>query len=140
MTETKFDFSFLKFFNILKGVHKVEKEDNIEPDWIDTRAPEAVRDKFRDCDEWCKTVGIERPKVKYPVLFGKGDNQYPGMMATDDIAPGEIIIKVPSEQIISTKVAYECEELKPIYFDHPELFGKHVDVADDNMLNTYVLY
>jgi hypothetical protein len=40
MTDTKFDFSFLKFFNILKGVHKAEKEDNIEPDWIDNRAPD----------------------------------------------------------------------------------------------------
>ena len=91
-------------------------------------------------DNWCKEVGIERSKVKYPVLFGKGDNQYPGMMATEEIAPGEIMIKVPSEQIISTKVAYECEPLKEIYYDHPELFGKHIDIADDNMLNTYVLY
>jgi hypothetical protein len=39
MTDTKFDFSFLKFFNILKGVHKEEKPDNIEEDWIDKRAP-----------------------------------------------------------------------------------------------------
>jgi hypothetical protein len=47
-------------------------------------------------------------KVKYPVMFGKGDSSYPGMMAMQDIAPGETIVKIPSSMIISTKVAYDC--------------------------------
>jgi hypothetical protein len=41
-------------------------------------------------------VGIWAPKVKYPVLFGQGDNAFPGMMATEDIGPDEKFIKVPA--------------------------------------------
>ena len=50
-------------------------------------------------------------KVKYPVMFGNGDNAYPGMMAMEDIGPGEIVVRIPSKMIISTKVAYDCVEL-----------------------------
>lgn len=64
--------------------------------------------------------------MKYPVMFGKGDNGYLGVMATEDIGKDEIIIKVPSHLIINTKVCYQCDELKEVFFDNPEIFGKHV--------------
>jgi hypothetical protein len=32
-------------------------------------------------------------------------------MAMEDIGPGEIVVRIPSKMIISTKVAYDCVEL-----------------------------
>ena len=59
-------------------------------------------------------------------MFGSGDNGYLGAMATEDIGEDEVIVKVPAHLIISTKVCYQCEELKDVYFENPQLFGKHV--------------
>jgi hypothetical protein len=42
--------------------------------------------------------------------------------------------------IISTKVAYDCEELQPIFLNHPEVFGKEADYNDDFILSTFMLY
>ena len=36
--DVKIDFSFLKFFNILKGVHKAEAEDNYTTAWLKKEA------------------------------------------------------------------------------------------------------
>ena len=58
-------------------------------------------------------------------MFGKGDNQYPGMVATQDIGKGEVIIKVPSKHIISTRAAF-YSELNEIFYENPEVFGKHI--------------
>ena len=74
------------------------------------RADKKTREKYRNLEKWKNAAGITHPKVKYPVMFGKGDNMYPGMMATEDIPPGEVMIRVPSNVIISTKAAYECQQ------------------------------
>jgi len=50
------------------------------------------------------------------------------------------MIKVPSKVIISTKAAYECEPLKELFYDNPDVFGNHVNYSDDNLLNTFILY
>ncbi len=73
-------------------------------------------------------------------MFGSGDSKYPGMLATDNIGKDEPLVKVPSRLIISTKVAFECEELKEIFYNNPEIFGKHVALGDDNVLDTYILF
>ena len=138
--DVKIDFSFLKFFNILKGVHKAQAEDDIDPDWFEKRADKKTKEKYQKFNKWKVAAGITHPKVKYPVMFGKGDNMYPGMMATEDIPPGEVMIKVPSNVIISTKAAYECEPLKELFYDNPDVFGNHVNYSDDNLLNTFILY
>jgi len=71
-------------------------------------------------------------------MFGQGDNKYPGMLATEDIKPGEIIIEVPGREIINTKVAF-YSELNPIFYDHPEVFGKHLSDGEDMMLYAFIL-
>ena len=73
-------------------------------------------------------------------MFGKGDNGYLGVMATEEIGKDEIIIKVPSHLIINTKVCYQCEELKEVFFENPEIFGKHVQYGDDNVMSAFILY
>lgn len=73
-------------------------------------------------------------------MFGAGDSAYPGMMAVEDIGPNEPIVKVPSRVLISTAKCFECPELKQIYYDNPEIFGKHVALGEDNVLNAYILY
>lgn len=73
-------------------------------------------------------------------MFGSGDSKYPGMLALDDIGQNETIVKVPSRLIISTKAAYECQELQKIFYDNPDIFGKHISLGDDNVLDAYILY
>ena len=73
-------------------------------------------------------------------MFGKGDNQYPGMVATEDIGKGEVIIKVPSKHIISTRAAFYSEDLKHIFFENPEVFGKHVVDGEDMMVHAFMLH
>lgn len=73
-------------------------------------------------------------------MFGQGKNGYLGAMATEDIGKDEVIVKVPSHLIINTKNCYQCDELQPVYFEHPELFGKHVQYGDDNVMAAFILY
>lgn len=82
---------------------------------------------------------MEHPKLQYPVMFGTGDSQYPGMMATEDIGKDEVMIKVPAHLLLSTKRCFQSE-LTLVYLDHPQLFGKHVPDAEDNILNAFVLF
>ena len=90
--------------------------------------------------KWCDDNGVWHPKIKYPVLFGSGDNRYPGCMALEDIGKDEAFIKVPSRLIISTQAAMLCEPLQQIYYDHPQTFGKHISLGEDNVLDAYILY
>jgi len=73
-------------------------------------------------------------------MFGTGDSRYPGMLAIDDIGKDEPIVKVPSRLIISHKAAFDCPELRDIFYNNPEVFGKHVNLGDDNVLDAYILY
>jgi hypothetical protein len=62
------------------------------------------------------------------------------MLAIEDIGKDEAIVKVPSRLIINTKVAYECPELQTIFYENPDIFGKHLSLGDDNVFDTYILY
>ena len=104
--EREVKFSFLKLFNSMKGIHKPMKEDEAELDYLEKRATDITMKKFTRFFDWCHSNGIEHPKVKYPVMFGKGEAKYPGMMATEDIGKDEIMIKVPSHMVFSTKVCF----------------------------------
>ena len=78
--------------------------------------------------------------MRYPVLFGKGDSQYPGMLAVDDIGPNEAVVKVPSKLIINTKVCYFEPALQQVYYENPDIFARHLNDGDDNLFNSYILY
>lgn len=73
-------------------------------------------------------------------MFGKGDAKYPGMIATEDIGKDEVMIKVPSKMVFSTKVCFQSEEMRHVFFDNPDLFGKHVGDGEDNVLNTFIMF
>ena len=72
-------------------------------------------------------------------MFGKGDSAYPGIAATKDIERGEVMVKVPSEYIITPKGAY-FSEINHIFYDNPEVFGKHNADGEDNVINAFLLY
>jgi hypothetical protein len=99
-------FSFLRLFNTIKRIHKPEPEGQYEADYLEKRADPSTKAKFKRFFDWCHANGIEHPKVKYPVMFGTGDAKYPGMLATDDIGKDEVMIKVPSHMVFSTKVCF----------------------------------
>lgn len=98
-------FSFLRLFNTIKGIHKPVKTAP-EEDYLEKRADAATKAKFKRFFDWCHSNGIQHPKVKYPVMFGEGDAKYPGMLATEDIGKDEVMIKVPSNMVFSTKVCF----------------------------------
>jgi hypothetical protein len=135
--ESNIKFSFLRLFDSIKGIHKPEKK--VEENWLTERADKKMREKFENFFKWCKDNGVESPKIKYPVLFGEGDNQYPGMLATEDIGKDEMIIKVPANMVLSTRVCFNSD-IKEIFFNHPDLFGMHMPDGEDNVLATYVMY
>jgi hypothetical protein len=108
--------------------------------WLQKKSTPEYRQRFKAFQDWCKKEGIKHPKVQYPTMFGAGESKYPGMIALEDIAPGEAIVKVPSKLIINTKVAYMCPELQQVWYENPETFGRHTSHGDDNVFNAYILY
>ena len=100
--DIKTNFSFLKLFNTIKGVSKPAKPGEADPDWLLEKRMEKTKQMYDRFFKWCDDNGIWHPKIKYPVLFGSGDNRYPGCMALEDIGKDEAFIKVPSRLIIST--------------------------------------
>lgn len=113
------NISFQVLFNHVKGIHKPSKEGEYDEDWINTRASQKEKDKWNSSEKYFMSQGVIRPKVKYPVLFGKGKNTYPGMMATEDIGQNETLVQVPGKLIINTKKAYYCKELNHIFRENP---------------------
>ena len=100
--DIKTHFSFLRLFNTIKGVAKPAKPNEFDTEWLNDPKVKKTKEKFDKFFAWCDKNGIEHPKIKYPVMFGKGDNQYPGCMAMEDIGKDEAFIKVPSRLIVST--------------------------------------
>ena len=90
--DIKTQFSFLKLFNTIKGVGKPAKEGEYDDQWLNTPEMRAKKAKFDKFLAWCDDNGIEHPKIKYPVLFGSGENRYPGCMALEDIGKNEAFI------------------------------------------------
>lgn len=138
--EIKTHFSFLKLFNTIKGVAKPAKEGEFDEHWLSDPKVIKTKQRFDKFFAWCDANGIEHPKIKYPVMFGSGDNRFPGCMATEDIGRNEAFIKVPSRLIISTQAAMLCEPLQQMFYEHPNIFGKHISLGEDNVLDAYILY
>ena len=110
--EIKTHFSFLKLFNTIKGITKPCKPGEYDANWLNDPKVKKTKERFDIFLAWCDAEGIQRPKIQYPVLFGSGDNRFPGCMATENIGKDEVFIKVPSRIIISTQRATLCEPLK----------------------------
>ena len=89
--------------------------------------------------KWAHDNGVTHPKILYPAFFGEGDAAYPGCLALEDIQEDEIIIRVPGHLVLTAKVAY-YSELHPVFYEHPELFGRHASEGEDLMIAVYVLY
>jgi len=139
-TETPIAFSFLRLNNLAKGLFKPHAADDADRDWVEKRAPPKEKAAWQAYTKHMKDVGVVAPKLKYPVMFGKGDNQYPGLMAVEDVGKFEVMIKVPSSQLINTKKAFYCPELRQVFYDNPLVFGKHVFDGEDNVFHTFVLW
>ena len=63
-------FSFLKFYNFIKHVHKALPDTDYEITWFKRKSPKEYRQRFKRFFEWCDREGITHPKVRYPILFG----------------------------------------------------------------------
>ena len=134
----KDNFSFNRLFNHVKGIEKAYQEDQIDTKWLETSANDEQKNSWKEFYKYCDKQGIQRDKIQYPVLFGKGDSRYQGAAANVDIEKGDIIVRVPSELIITTKKAY-FSEIQHIFYDHPEVFGKHKADGEDMVINAFLL-
>ena len=85
MTDTKINISFLKINNAAKGICKPHDAADVDPNWLEERASKKDRADWNEYIKHYESVGVTHPKVKYPVMFGRGKNQFPGIMAIDDI-------------------------------------------------------
>ena len=126
--------------NAVKGIGKVHEPSEVQPDWLEKGAPKKAKAEWNEYLRYYRKNGVKHPKIKYPVMFGKGDNQYPGCMATEAIPKGEVMIRVPSKHIINTKKAFYAEGLRSIYYEHPEVFGKSNYDGEENILYTFILH
>ena len=99
--DLKKQFSFLRHFNEIKGVGKAVKAGEFDTEWLEDPKMQKCKEKYDQFFAWCDANGIKHPKIKYPVLFGKGDNRFPGCMALEDIGREEPLISVPSHLVIS---------------------------------------
>ena len=91
---------------------KACKPGEADQNWLKDPKVKATKAKFDKFLKWCDNNQIVRPKIQYPVLFGTGDNKYPGCMALEDIGKNEPFVTVPSRIIISTQRAMLCEPLQ----------------------------
>lgn len=62
-----------------------------------------------------------------------------GMLATEDIGKNEIICKVPSKYIINTRAAF-FSDINEIFYENPEVFGKHVQDGEDMIVTSFILH
>ena len=60
-------------------------------------------------------------------------------MATEDIDKNDLIVKIPAKLLITTKVAF-YSDINKIFYENPEVFGKHVHDGEDNVLNAFIMY
>ena len=138
MSETRVNISFLKLNNHVKGINKPFPKSEVHSNWLQKEAKPVEKKNWNEYLKHYEEVGITHPKVKYPVLFGKGNNRYPGMLAVEDIQKDDIICKVPGREIISTRAAF-YSDINHIFYNHPEVFGKHVSDGEDMMLHAFIL-
>jgi len=61
------------------------------------------------------------------------------MLALQDIEKNEVICRVPSREIITTRAAF-YSDLQPLFYEHPELFGKHVHEGEDMIIHAFILH
>lgn len=61
------------------------------------------------------------------------------MLATEDIGSDETILTVPSKLVFSTKICY-YGGIREVFYDNPDVFGKHVSDGEDNILTSFVMY
>ena len=140
MTDTSFKFSFLLMNNLTKGIHRAYKEDEVDAEWLEKRASAKEKKEWTEYLNYYKKVGVTFPKVKYPVMFGKGDNSFLGTLAMEDIGQETTVVSVPSSEIINSKKAFYCEELRQVFYDNPQVFGKHTKEGEDNVFHTFILW
>lgn len=83
--DTECNVSFLKLFNHIKGIGRAHPSEDIDAEWLKKKGNSADKKKWGDYHSHYEKNGVTHPKLQYPVLFGQGDNQYPGMLALEDI-------------------------------------------------------
>ena len=74
MTDTKINISFLKINNAAKGICKPHDAADVDPNWLEERASKKDRADWNKYIKHYESVGVTHPKVKYPVMFGRGKN------------------------------------------------------------------
>ena len=62
------------------------------------------------------------------------------MLATEDIGPNEPLVTVPGRLALSTAKAFREPALQHVWYENPDVFGKHVNLGEDKTLLAYILY
>jgi hypothetical protein len=125
-------FTFKNYYNSLKSIGKQTTST--------TEMPTDLKEKVSKFIEWINTEGIWYKDITYPAFFTSPEGfTYPGILANEKIGPNQIIIKVPSEMILSTQAAYKSE-LNGLFKLHAEIYSPVSAAWEDYVLITYIMY
>ena len=95
-----------------------------------------------------RTVGIEVLKswmvsegceISQKIGYFEGEKGVGGIVAKEEIGPGEVLALIKKDVILSTELL-EGSELERIFLCYPDFFGKENPEGQDNQFLTLVLY
>jgi len=130
----KIKFSFSQYFAKQKQIGY--------PALFNYKLSEENQAKWNIFNKWIDQNGVYHEKIAYPAIFSARKGiEYMGMIALENINENEIIVKVPSKIIISTKVAY-YSDLNAIFKKSPSIFAPKENPRywEDFILISFILY
>lgn len=115
----------------LRHMKNLRKEDPLSQEITDPDAPINQYYKF------LASKGLKSNKIAPALFKTKNDQYYLGIMAKEKIYENEILLKVPRNLILSTKIAY-FSEIKLVFDENIDFF---CDLSwEDKILLTFLLY
>ena len=91
---------------------------------------------FSEVFQLARSIGLRiNPKLRYPVEFPPG---YLGLQTTEELLPGEELISIPIENVITLKLT-NTPELQEIYESNPEVFSLPSLAHENNRLIVFLI-
>lgn len=94
-----------------------------------------ISDVIKEYFEWAIRRGIQLDKIEYPVRFQPG---YIGSRAKENINPGETIISVPNDCILSVNTVKKSDLYQDL-IKIPNLFVPREGFSDEFLLTAYLI-
>lgn len=121
-------WSMGKYFRQIKELYKKD------PSFVMTSSSQKL--------EWLpfyESQGLIMNKIGFARFSLKNGLPYDGIIATENLLPNELIIKIPRNLLLNSRHAY-LSEIKEIYKENPENFWNYDEIDQDLVLIVFILY